>query len=248
MRDGTPGPRGSHAGTPATGAQHALPPTDLLVLGAHAPDLRGLRDRLGTRLVGRIQNLEVLGKVVGVGGAVAAAATMRRLLLVEPRVAVLVGTCGVYAGCEGYRPKDVVVSQSCALVSFSVAAGRAAFPDPLRTRLEAPAHLVAGLRASGARVHAAGVASPQAFTLDDALAATVPGSHGCEAENLEAFAVAQACESAGIPFAAVLGVTHVVGSTAGDDRRRFAKEASEAAFEVVASWLRAGAPGLPAPR
>ncbi len=223
-----------------------LPPTDVLVLGAHPPDLRGLRDRLGTRLVGRIQGLEVLGKVAGVGGIVAAAATMRRLLFVEPRAAVLVGTCGVYAGCEGYRPNDVVVAKGCALVNHSVAARQAAFPDPLRTRLESPAHLVAGLRASGPRVHSTAVASPEAFTLDDALAARVPADHGCEAENLEAFAVAQACESAGVPFAAVLGVTHVVGSRARDDRRRFAKEASAAAFEVVASWLRAGAPGLPA--
>ena len=226
----------------------ALPPTDVLVLGAHPPELRGLRDRLGPRLVGRIQGLEVLGKVVGVGGVVAAAATMRRLLLVEPRAAILVGTCGVYAGCEGYRPKDVVVAERCVLVNHAVAAGRAAYPEPLRTRLDAPAHLVAGLRASGPRVHAGGVASPEAFTLDDALAASVPAAHRCEVEHLEAFAVAQACESAGVPFTAVLGVTHVVGSRAGDDPRRFAKDASEAAFQVVASWLRAGAPGLPAAR
>ncbi|MEM1414538.1 MAG: hypothetical protein AAGH15_06545 [Myxococcota bacterium] len=222
-----------------------LPATDLLLVGAHAPDLRGLRDRLGERLVGRLGAHAVLGKVVGVGGAVAAAGTMRRLVLVEPRAVVLVGTCGVYPGLEGYRPYDVVVATRVALVSLAVDDGRAAFPEALRSRLEPTDSLVEGLRDAAPRAHGVGVASTQAHTLNDALAADVPRRHGCEVENLEAFAVAQACQRQGVPWVCVLGVTHVVGSQAVADRRRFQKDAASAAMDAVAGWLEAGAPGLP---
>jgi nucleoside phosphorylase len=70
---------------------------------------------------------------------------------------------------------------------------------------------------------------------------------GFEAENLELFPVAHASLSSGIPFAAVLGVTNLVGSTGRPDWLKYHRDAAIAAAEVVVTWLHNGAPGLPHP-
>jgi hypothetical protein len=84
-----------------------------------------------------------------------------------------------------------------------------------------------------------------AITTDDALAATVGQAGICDAENLEAFAIALACAQRDIPFAAVLGVTNIVGSTGRIDWMRFQRQAAVSVAEVVLRWLHNGAQGLP---
>lgn len=218
---------------------------DLLVLASHPPELRGLRARLGDGLVGDIAGLRVVAKTVGIGLPVAGAAAAKRVLRLEPRAVVQLGTCGVYPGLPDYRPHDVIVSNRVALLDHAVDLGRSAFPEPMQTELRTSPALTAGLAAAGARARAAGVLCPLAQTRDDELAVAVPKRTSGDAENLETYAIAQACHLAQLPFTAVLGVTHVVGTYGLKDWRQFERQSSIAAADVVLNWLHAGAPGLP---
>jgi nucleoside phosphorylase len=105
--------------------------------------------------------------------------------------------------------------------------------------------MVAGLMTSHPRAHQAPVASALARITDDALASSLHGATRCDAENGEAFGVAAACAAAQVPFAAVLGVTNLVGSTAQKDWAHFQRDAVVQAASTVANWLHAGAQGLP---
>lgn len=218
---------------------------DVLVLAAHAPDLRGLRGSLGETLAGELAGLRVVAKTVGIGLPVASAGTARRILLFSPRVIVFVGTCGIYPGLPDVRPHDVIAASGVSLLDPTRLDGKASFPTPMKTYLSCDTHLSAALSASAPRGFLAPVASPLARTVDDEVAARVGPTTGCQAENLEAFAFAQACDLAHTSFAIVLGVTHIVGSSGDKDFRSFERDAGIAASEAVVAWIRRGAPGLP---
>lgn len=219
--------------------------TDLLIVAAHAPEMAGLRPWLSDALIGQIRGMNVRGKAVGIGMAAAGPATARGVLAVMPRAVVLVGSCGVYPNLPQFRPHDVVVATRVQLVSHAVNAGRSEFPAPMQTQLECSPLLVAGLVAAGPRAHSVPVACTIAQTIDDGIAVTVPQTTGCQAENLEAFAVAQACKAADVPFTAVLGVSNIVGSTGSHDWRQFQRQSVNAAAEVIVTWIQRGAQGLP---
>ncbi len=219
--------------------------TDLLIVAAHAPEMAGLRPWLSDQLIGQIRGMNVRGKAVGIGMAAAGPATARGILAVSPRAVVLVGSCGVYPNLPQYRPHDVVVATRVQLVSHAVNAGRSEFPAPMQIQLECSPLLAAGLSAAGTRVHQGPIACTLAQTVDDAIAASVPQTTGCQAENLEAFAVAQACKASDIPFTAVLGVSNIVGSTGSHDWRQFQRQSVNAAAEVIVTWIQRGAQGLP---
>lgn len=218
---------------------------DVLVVAAIGPELVGLRPTLTEKLDGSIRGLRVMGKTIGIGMPIAGSGMANRLTQLAPRCVVLLGSCGIYPGLTDYRPNDVLVAGRISLLDHAVAAGRAAYPDPMTTTVEPHALLAAGLGAAGARTHLASLATTLSITTDDALASGVHRSSGCEGENLEAFAVALACLSASVPFAAVLGVTNVVGSKARDDWRTYQRSAAVAAAECVVSWIQQGAQGLP---
>lgn len=225
------------------------PPTqrhaDLLVVAAHAPEMAGLRPYLSDQLVGTIRGLTVRGKAVGIGMAAAGPATARGIIALNPRAVLLVGSCGVYPNLPQYRPHDVIVSTRVQLISHAVNAGKSEFPGPMQTQLECNALLAAGLTAAGGRVFSASVGCTMASTVDDAFAAAIHPATGCEAENLEAFSVAQACKAAEVPFAAVLGVSNIVGSTGRHDWMQFQRAAVNAAAEALVTWVQRGAQGLP---
>ncbi|HSZ80968.1 MAG TPA: hypothetical protein VLA14_01740, partial [Polyangia bacterium] len=82
------------------------------------------------------------------------------------------------------------------------------------------------------------VACPLAITQATALARRI-ATTGAALENLEAFAVARAAAAARVPFAAVLGVSNVVGPRAHAEWRANHLAASRAACHVVWSYLRA---------
>jgi nucleoside phosphorylase len=216
------------------------------VLAAHAPEFVGLRPHIGDALHGTVGNLQVVAKTVGVGLAVAGSATATRIHQLAPRAVIALGSCGIYPGPTAYQPLDIVVPSRLSLFDPAVAAGKAAFPEPMQTVLDPDPQLGAGLLQSAAtRGHACNVATTMSITTDDAIARAVHGATGIEAENLELFPIALACRAAEIPFAAVLGVTNMVGSTGRQDWRQYQRDAAVAAAEVIVSWLRAGAPGLP---
>lgn len=218
---------------------------DLLIFGAHPPELRGLRDKVGDRLAGVVRGLHISGKTVGVGMGVAGASAAKRVFQLRPRAVVLLGTCGVYPGLAGCQPHDVVVANGLALLDGGVTESRCAWPAPMQT--EAPTHgpISTGLAGAGSRVHHVRVGSPLAQTRSESLATLFCSKAGCGAESLEAFAVAHACHLADVPFAAALGVTHVAGPKSEEDYRRYAKESAEAAAEVLFNWVHNGAVGLP---
>lgn len=219
--------------------------TDLLIVSAHAPEMAGLRPHLSDHLDGTIRGLTVRAKVVGIGMASAGPAAARGILAVEPRAVLLLGSCGIYPNLAQYRPHDVLVAGRLTLVSHAVRAGRAEFPNPMQTQLEPNRMLAAGLAAAGPRVFVAPVACTLARTTDDTVAASIHPTTGCEAENLEAFAVAQACRAADVPFTAVLGVSNIVGSTGHHDWAQFQRAAVTAAADVIVTWIQRGAQGLP---
>lgn len=220
------------------------PRVDVLVVAAYAPELVGLRPLLTEKLDGSIRGLHVLGKTLGIGMPIAGASMANRLHQLSPRCVVLLGSCGVYPGLPDYRPNDVLVASRILLIDHAVAAGRAAFPDPMTTTVELHPLLAAGLGTSP-RTRVAPLATTLSMTTDDALAGTVHRASGCEGENLEAFAVALACSAANTPFAAVLGVTNVVGARGRDDWRTYQRTAAVAAADCVIAWMQQGAQGLP---
>jgi nucleoside phosphorylase len=218
---------------------------DLLVLAAHVPDLQGLRPHLGSELAGTLGGVRVLAKPVGMGVGTAGASTMRRLHQLDPRAVVHLGTCGVFPGLEGYQPNDVVVAGGLKLLDHAVLTGESAYPGPMPTEVPVHGVMAAAVANAGARIRQVPVASPMANTVHDGRAHQVPGLLGCHVENLEAFAVAQACHLAAVPFAVVLGVTHIVGPRGFEDWQRFARSATSAVADVITAWARAGAPGMP---
>lgn len=217
----------------------------MLVVAAAAPDLVGLRPHLGEKLDGVVRGLVVRTKVVGFGAGVAAATTARGLLAVSPRAVVLVGTCGVYPGLSQYQPHDVVVATKVIALDHAVIQGGAEWPTPMSTELDSSPAMVAGLTTGRHRTHAAPVASPLALTRSDALAASVTAATGAHAECVDALGVACAAVGAAVPFACVLGVANLVGSTGRTDWQRFQRESVTQAAATVIAWLHAGAPGLP---
>ncbi len=220
---------------------------DLLVLAPTAPDLRGLHQTLGERIDGTIHGLHVSGKVVGVGMPASAASASKRVFQLQPRAVVLLGTCGVYPERD-YQPMDVVVGSEVTLLDHTIAHGAGRFPGPMVTKLASHAAMTAGLASTRPRARAAPVASPLSQTRDDQLVSQVRTTYEAHVEHLEAFSIATACHLANVPFSAVLSITHVVGSYGDDDWRRFQRDATLAAAELVVSWVYAGAPGLPSAR
>lgn len=218
---------------------------ELLIVAASAPDFAGFRAHLGDRLDGTIRNVPVRTKVLGLGMAVAGASVARGILAVEPRAVLLVGTCGIFPGLPAYQPLDLVIPGRVHAVDPLVLEGRAEFATPMQTMADCHGMMVAGLRASVPRSHGAPIASTLGRIVDDALAAAVARPSGCDGENPEAFGVAAACSAAHIPFATVLGVTNLVGSTSKQDWLQFQREAVTASASAVANWIHTGAQGLP---
>lgn len=221
------------------------PRPDVLIVAAHAPELAGLRTALTERLDAHVRNLRVVGKTIGIGMPAAGAGMTNRLSQLAPRCVVLLGTCGVYPGLQQYRPNDVVVATRLVLLDHSVVAGRAAFPDPMQIAIDPHPLMATALASAGPRSKAAPVATTLSVTTADDVAARVHGATGCEAENLEGFAVGVACAAAQVPYACVLGVSNVVGSSGREDWKSYQRSAVVAAAEVIVAWLQQGAPGLP---
>jgi purine-nucleoside phosphorylase len=78
---------------------------------------------------------------------------------------------------------------------------------------------------------------------------TDPGVAGAlaaegDVEHMEAFGVAWACARAGVPFAAVLGITNAVGPNAHAEWKANRAAAQAAAVIAARDWIARGAPEL----
>lgn len=218
---------------------------DVLVLAAHAPDLRGLRPLLGDHLAAPVGPLRVAAKAVGVGLATAGPSASKRIYQLEPRAVLFVGTAGAYPSVQGYSPHDVAIANRARLIDLATLAGFAELPPPVLTELSLDRALGDAVSRCSPHARIASVASPLAATRSDEYASIVPARTGAELENLELFAVANACKLANVPLAAFFGVSHVCGSTATTDWPKFERQAAIAAAEAAARWIQSGAPAIP---
>lgn len=167
------------------------------------------------------------GAVVGVGPVVAAANAARILERDRPERVVLIGTAGSYAG--GPPIGQAIAATRCAL-SWGIAAMGLGYvpraPKPVESdatmlsKIDAPHH---------------GVLTVGAITTDKTLARRI--SDGYMVEHLEAFGVAIACQQAGVPFLAVLGITNEVGPDAHVQWLTHRDAAQQAAREAIRPLL-----------
>jgi futalosine hydrolase len=213
---------------------------DVLILAAFHPELAALRGLLGDGMSGLVGALHVSARVVGIGLPMASVGTATVLTEGAPRVAIMVGTCGAFAG-SGLPLGDAVVARRLRLGATGIAEGLAQFPDPMSIATSADEQLVESLCRAGGRP--VDVVTAPAVTVDDAAADRLAQWAGAQAEHLEAYGAAVACAARGVPFTAVLGVANVVGSRAREEWRANHRRAAAAAADVVTRWLQSGGSG-----
>jgi nucleoside phosphorylase len=214
--------------------------TGTLVLSAWEPEVAPLRRLLGAGGAKALARDVVLA-AVGVGTVDAAVGATAAIARANPARVIFVGTAGVYPRAARAVPVGAAaLAGEVRLVSTATLRGDAYHPAPLVSTAETTPALRAHLaRAGGANAPAVvTVACPLAITQSASLARRI-GATGAALENLEAFAVARAAAAAGVHFAAVLGVSNVVGPRAHAEWRANHLGASRAACHVVWSWLRA---------
>jgi nucleoside phosphorylase len=205
----------------------------LLIVAAWEPELTRFRERL---LAAPRADVEVVLDTLGVGLVEAAIGMTRCVERHRPAVAVLIGTCGAFAGERHVENGAVVCGAAVHLADASVADGRAALPAPLPAAATFDAAVHAALVAGGAR--SVQIANTVGITTDDALAVQVAGAGvGADVEHLEAFGFARACAVAAVPCGAVLGVANVVGSAGRSEwlanQASASAHAADAAFDAL---------------
>ena len=209
--------------------------TDVLVLAAHAVELEGLASLLGTRRVACAS--------VGVGLTAAGAGAMKALLEHAPRAVVLIGSFGRYpSSAVGGTPDDAYVAERVRLVDAAVAQKKGAFPAPMPTEVLLDRSLSIALERHGAKPMPA-LGTTLSITTDDELARALGEGTGCDGENLEALAVAQACAIEHVPCAVLVACTNEVGSRGRADWLAHHAEAARSTARVLEAFLHARAAG-----
>ncbi len=228
----------------------SIPPTrdarvDVLVLATHAAEFATLASHLGPTLSGRLGGVQIVCKAVGLGAAVAAAATSKRIVQLDPRAVLLTGSALLYPGRAGWHHGDVAIVNGALTWDLATSEGLAEPPPPMRQRADVDAPLSRCLLELGTgRIGAATVASPPTVSRAVSLGERIARETRADLEHLEAFAVLATCNWLQVPAAAVLGVT--TPSQNGDlPSAEARREASRAASQQLAAWLHRGAPGVP---
>lgn len=215
----------------------SLPTLDVLLLAAHPLELAPFAQALGPNLRGMLHGRSVAAAKVGVGMPAAGGGAAVALAQFRPSSAVLVGSYGAYPGGTGFVPGQLIVPPHFVATDLTVLSARAAIPSAMPDRAEADPELAAALAAAAPNCERAAIATTLGITTDDALAATLGERSGCRGENLEALAVALACQATGVRFAAVLACTNLVGAQGRAQWLRNARSAAEAAAQAVLTWL-----------
>ena len=167
------------------------------------------------------------GEPLGVGPVVTAARMSTILRERQPSGVVMVGTAGVYQG--GPAVGTAVVAERVGL-SEGVAAMGLGYVPRAPQPLTCDARLLE--RLVGPRVS---VLTVSAITTDSVLAGRL--SDGWQIEQMEAYGAAVACAQANVPFAAVYGISNVVGPNAHTQWLAYRHEAQLNALAVVAPLL-----------
>lgn len=212
--------------------------TRTLIVSAFEPEIAPLR------LLVRARRGIVL-EPVGIGTVDAAVGAAGAIGRARPARVLFVGTAGIYGPEKEARGAigTAVVAGEIVCVSTAALKGEAYLPEPMIMRV-APSRSLRAALAGGQAGRRYAVACPLAITRSAALGRRIAEATGAALENLEAFAVARAAASAGVPFAAVLGVANRVGPSGHEEWRRQHRGASRAACQLIARFLM-GAPGGP---
>lgn len=214
---------------------------NLLVCAAIEAELEALLPALGSggRLPDRRVEMEgwlVRAAAVGVGPVESALGTAA--LLREPMdAAILVGTCGAFAG-SALPIGAVTLVDRALLTSSDAAAGLAYVPGPAAAACHADPRLVEEVRAHTGLAPAT-CATVVAITKDAAHAAALAERTGAAVEHMEAFGFLRAAERAGVPATCLLGVANDVGPDGHEQWKLHAGLASAAAIEALRAFLRA---------
>ncbi len=167
------------------------------------------------------------GEVVGIGPVVAAARAAAILERKRPDRVVLIGTGGSYPG--GPAIGAVIASEMVGHSPGVAAMGLGYVPRP-SAPIPGDEYVLSRLSVERHAVLTVG-----AVTTDLTLARRL--SDGWTVEHMEAFGVAIACQIAGIPFTAVLGISNHVGPDAHVQWLAHRDEAQDAARAVVRTLL-----------
>ena len=205
-----------------------------LVVSAWDPEIAPLREML------RANARRWAATAVGVGPVDAAIGAARAIARWRPACVIFVGTAGSYARQEGDAAiGSAAVAADLIAVATAALRGEAYLPRPQASRLRATGPLSRALlrRLPAGSRRAVAVACPTAITRSAVLSRRIAGATRAQLENLEVFAVARAAAAAGLPFAAVLGVSNRVGPTGHREWRVNHAAASRAACAVLAAHL-----------
>ena len=215
---------GLRSPTGRTKQTHAL--RRWLVLAAWPPELIELR-----RLLGRRSGKQVVARAAGVGLVEAAIGATAAIAEVKPEAVMFVGTAGLY---PNRRPDlalaGTVAARRLVLSADGVTTGDSYLPRALPATQDTTVALRRIAVATGLLI--ADVACPLAITSRLAVGRR-RRAPACDVENLEAFAVARAAAAAGLPFAAILGISNIVGPPAHEAWKRNATRAAAAACRAA---------------
>jgi nucleoside phosphorylase len=167
------------------------------------------------------------GVALGVGPVVSAARMARVLAVDRPDAVVFIGTAGAYVG--GPAVGGAVQARRFGLADGAAAMGLGYTPRP-------PAPVRADLRVlPDVALPLADVLTVGAVSTDPLLASRL--SDDWQVEHLETFGAAWACQDAGVPFTAVLGIANRVGPDAHVEWLTHRVAAQDAAREAVRAAL-----------
>ena len=169
------------------------------------------------------------GYPLGVGPLRAAAEMARLLAEHKPPHVILIGSAGAYTAAHPIGA--AFVSGALGTADGATTLGLAYTPLPPPPLQSDPVLQ----RALGAPV--ARVLTVAAISADPTLALKI--GQGWDLEHMEAYGAALACAAAGVPFAAVLGVSNAVGPHAHSQWLAHRAAAEGAARAVVRSMARA---------
>lgn len=169
------------------------------------------------------------GVALGVGPVVSAATMARVLAEDRPAGVVFIGTAGAYRG--GPAVGAAIQARRLGLADGAAAMGLGYTPRP-------PAPVVADRRVlSALDLPLADVLTVGAVSTDPLLADRL--SDDWQVEHLETFGAAWACQDAGVPFTAVLGIANHVGPDAHVEWLTHRVAAQDAARDAVRAALAA---------
>jgi purine-nucleoside phosphorylase len=186
-----------------------------LLLAAFPPELAGLYDSppAGWQV-----------RCTGVGAITAAATTARLIAELKPKRVLFVGTCGAYD--ERFAIGDLIEVSEALSISMEEADGRAYRPS------------IECVRWPGTLTFAQPLGLPSCtVAVPAAISKTVEGAkllaQSASAEHLEVTGVFAACQGAGIPCGAVLGVADYVGPTAHEEWKANNQRVSNAMIDTL---------------